>query len=161
MCVCVCVCMRACVHESICVGRCIGMGGCVLGGGGRQTDILLLWLISLPCRRMDDEQSLEIENSVLDRCIHHGGVVHIFVDRKSTYVSVPVSCVNYKGREEEGEGWGVGRLRCLFWFTCGCMAINCGPNITHLCYRNKTPLLKGLEGISAKFCTIESFPTIR
>ena len=57
---------------------------------------------------MDDEQSLEIENSVLDRCIHHGGVVHIFVDRKSTYVSVPVSCVNYKGREEEGEGWGGG-----------------------------------------------------
>ena len=79
------------------------------GGGGGQTDILFLWLISLPCRRMDDEQSLEIENSVLDRCIHHGGVVHIFVDRKSTYVSVAVSCVNYEGREEEeGEGWGVG-----------------------------------------------------
>ena len=64
---------------------------------------------------MDDEQSLEIENSVLDRCIHHGGVVHIFVDRKSTYVSVAVSCVNYKGREEEeeeeeeeGESWEVG-----------------------------------------------------
>ena len=52
---------------------------------------------------MDDEQSLEIENSVLDRCIHHGGVVHIFVDRKSTYVSVTASCVNYSG-EGVGEG---------------------------------------------------------
>ena len=36
---------------------------------------------------MDDEQALELENSVLDRCISCGGVVHIYVDRKSTFVS--------------------------------------------------------------------------
>ena len=53
---------------------------------------------------MDDEQSLEIENSVLDRCIHHGGVVHIFVDRKSTYVSVAGSCVTTVGRVGGREG---------------------------------------------------------
>ena len=29
----------------------------------------------------------EIENSILDRCTPQGGVVHILVDRKSTYVS--------------------------------------------------------------------------
>ena len=52
---------------------------------------------------MDDEQSLEIENSVLDRCIHHGGVVHIFVDRKSTYVSKLLR-EGSGGREEGGEG---------------------------------------------------------
>ena len=56
---------------------------CVGRGGEKGTK----FFTRLPCRRMDDEQSLEIENSVLDRCIHHGGVVHIFVDRKSTYVS--------------------------------------------------------------------------
>ena len=69
---------------------------------------------------MDDEQSLEIENSVLDRCIHHGGVVHIFVDRKSTYVSIVASRIAIMGRvggrggRETGErvrhltsgGWG-------------------------------------------------------
>ena len=65
---------------------------------------------------MDDEQSLEIENSVLDRCIHHGGVVHIFVDRKSTYVSVAASYSGKGGRGGEGgvrvrhltQKWGVG-----------------------------------------------------
>ena len=35
---------------------------------------------------MKDEQSREIEDSVLDRCTAHGGVVHIYVDRRSTYV---------------------------------------------------------------------------
>ena len=38
-------------------------------------------------RHMKDEQSKEIEDSVLDRCIAHGGVVHIYVDRRSPYVS--------------------------------------------------------------------------
>ena len=61
---------------------------------------------------MDDEQSLEIENSVLDRCIHHGGVVHIFVDRKSTYVSIVASCIAIMGRVGgRGEGGGEGRRR--------------------------------------------------
>ena len=99
---------------------------------------------------MDDEQSLEIENSVLDRCIHHGGVVHIFVDRKSTYVSVPVSCVNYEGREEEGEGWEEGEGEG--W------GGDCGPSITHLCYRNKTPLLNGLEAFLQNFAPLKVFP---
>ena len=36
---------------------------------------------------MEDEQALELANSVLDRCISYGGVVHIYVDRKSTFVS--------------------------------------------------------------------------
>ena len=36
---------------------------------------------------MEEEQVKEIENSILDRCTPHGGVVHILVDRKSTYVS--------------------------------------------------------------------------
>ena len=67
------------------------------------------WPHLSPCRHMDDEQSLEIENSVLDRCIHHGGVVHIFVDRKSTYVSIVASRIAIMGRvggrgEEGGEG---------------------------------------------------------
>ena len=75
------------------------------------------WPHLSPCRHMDDEQSLEIENSVLDRCIHHGGVVHIFVDRKSTYVSIAASCVIYcrkggrKGgrvRQTNSEEWGWG-----------------------------------------------------
>ena len=68
-----------------------------------QTNILLSGGSSLSsCRHMDDEQSLEIENSVLDRCIHHGGVVHIFVDRKSTYVSVAASYSGKGGRGGEG-----------------------------------------------------------
>ena len=33
-----------------------------------------------------------IESSVLDRCIHHGGVVHIKVDKRSPYVRLCV-CV--------------------------------------------------------------------
>ena len=63
------------------------------------------WPHLSPCRHMDDEQSLEIENSVLDRCIHHGGVVHIFVDRKSTYVSIAASCLC----NLLSEGWEEGR----------------------------------------------------
>ena len=39
------------------------------------------------CRHMNDEQSKEIEDSVLDRCMPHGGVVHTYVDRRSTLVS--------------------------------------------------------------------------
>lgn len=38
-------------------------------------------------RHMKDEQSKEIEDSVLDRCIPHGGVVHLYVDRRSPFVS--------------------------------------------------------------------------
>lgn len=38
-------------------------------------------------RHMKDEQSKEIEDSVLDRCVPHGGVVHIYVDRRSPFVS--------------------------------------------------------------------------
>ena len=110
---------------------CVVCGVCVCGGGGvyrdgwmyvRQTNTSFLCGSSLfSCRHMDDEQSLEIENSVLDRCIHHGGVVHIFVDRKSTYVSIVASRIAIMGRvggrgEARGErvrhltsgGWGVG-----------------------------------------------------
>lgn len=36
---------------------------------------------------MKDEQSREIEDSVLDRCSSHGNVVHIYVDRRSPFVS--------------------------------------------------------------------------
>ncbi len=41
--------------------------------------------------RMDDEQAKRIEKSVLERCSPHGSVLHIYVDRKSTFVSVHVS----------------------------------------------------------------------
>ncbi len=37
--------------------------------------------------RMDDEQAKRIENSVLKRCSPQGPVMHIYVDRKSTFVS--------------------------------------------------------------------------
>lgn len=41
---------------------------------------------------MKEEQVKEIENCILDRCAPHGGVVHILVDRMSTYVS-DIVCV--------------------------------------------------------------------
>ena len=67
------------------------MGGCGLrvaggcghrfaGGCGHPPPLI-------PPRHMKDEQSKEIEDSVLDRCIPHGGVVHIYVDRRSPFVS--------------------------------------------------------------------------
>ena len=43
---------------------------------------------------MTDEQSKEIEDSVLDRCVAHGGVVHIYVDRRSPYVSYYIRSYN-------------------------------------------------------------------
>ena len=45
-------------------------------------------------RHMTDEQSKEIEDSVLDRCVAHGGVVHIYVDRRSPYVSYYIRSYN-------------------------------------------------------------------
>ena len=46
---------------------CVGGGG---GGGGKQIEIF-------NAMHMDNEHSLKIVNSVVDHCIHHGGVVHI------------------------------------------------------------------------------------
>ena len=37
-------------------------------------------------RHMDEEQALELKNSVLDRCVPHGDVYHVYVDRKSPFV---------------------------------------------------------------------------
>lgn len=42
-------------------------------------------------RKLNAEQVQDIESSVLDRCITHGGVVHIKVDRRSPY-----GCVYFK-----------------------------------------------------------------
>ena len=36
---------------------------------------------------MDDEMAKEIENSVLERCSPHGDVVHVYIDRRSPFVS--------------------------------------------------------------------------
>ena len=36
---------------------------------------------------MEESQSLELQNAVLERCQPHGAVVHVFVDKKSPYVS--------------------------------------------------------------------------
>ena len=38
-------------------------------------------------RYMDDEMAKEIENSVLERCSPHGDVVHVYIDRRSPFVS--------------------------------------------------------------------------
>ena len=41
-----------------------------------------------PSRYMDDEMAKDIENSVLERCSPHGDVVHVYVDRRSPFVSL-------------------------------------------------------------------------
>ena len=56
------------------------------------------------CRHMKDEQSKEIEDSVLDRCILHGGVVHIFVDRRSPFVSTHVIVTGKGSALASGKG---------------------------------------------------------
>ena len=39
-------------------------------------------------RKLDPKEVQMIESSVLDKCIRHGGVIHIKVDKRSPYVSV-------------------------------------------------------------------------
>ena len=73
---------------------------------------------------MEEEQVKEIENSILDRCTPHGGVVHILVDRKSTYVSAII-------RNSEPEV-----LRCAFPSTIGLCVCVCGVCVcvcVHVC----------------------------
>ena len=53
---------------------------------------------------MKDEQSKEIEDSVLDRCVSHGGVIHIYVDRRSPFVSPICQWVKRKPTLEMGKG---------------------------------------------------------
>ena len=43
--------------------------------------------VSVLHRRMSESQNHELENAVLERCHPHGAVVHVWVDKKSPYVS--------------------------------------------------------------------------
>ena len=59
------------------------------GGGGRRREGKQRKRKTLSChfRHMDDEMAKDIENSVLDRCSPHGDVVHVYIDRRSPFVS--------------------------------------------------------------------------
>lgn len=67
-----------------------------------------------PTKRMEDEQALELENSVLDRCISYGGVIHIYVDRKSTFGCVYLKMDSVKAAtgayKSMHGGWYKGKL---------------------------------------------------
>ena len=49
----------------------------------------------LVCRKMNETQIRELENSVLERCRPHGSVVHVWVDKRSPVVSQSVSISLY------------------------------------------------------------------
>lgn len=65
-------------------------------------------------KHMKDDQSKEIEDSVLDRCVPHGGVVHIYVDRRSPFgcVYLKMSSVQsaVKAYKAMHGGWYKGKL---------------------------------------------------